>query len=304
MYNLHTLAVFVQVAQAGSFAQAAKRLALSTSAVSKSVLRLEEEIGVKLLTRTTRSVVLTVEGERFLEGAERLLQAAETLSEAFSDTPEAPRGKLVISAPAAFGRKWLTERVLAFMCRYRAVEVELSFEDRQVDLAAEGIDVAIRLGTLGNSANLVARKLFDDRVHTCAAPDYLARHGTPADLDDLERHRAIHYRLRNTGRLFPFMFEIEGEIVRRTLTPALVANSVDAIQQGGEAGIGLVQLPSFLATEPLAEGRLIEVLSAQRCDSFPYSIVYHDRRLVAPRIRAFVDFLVADPPRHHGEGSG
>ncbi|MEO1316838.1 MAG: LysR substrate-binding domain-containing protein, partial [Pseudomonadota bacterium] len=270
---------------------------ISTSACSKAVSRLEEEIGAKLFNRTTRSVSLTVEGERFLDGARRLLDAAETLEEEFSDSIDNPRGRLVISAPAVFGRKLLTERVLSFMCQYEDIEVEMSFEDRQVDLAAEGIDVAIRIGNLGDGANLVARKLFDDQVHTCASPSYLKRHGEPRRVGDLVGHRAIHYRIRNTGRLFPFVFDVGGEAVYETLEPALVANSVDAILQAAEAGIGIAQLPHFLALDALREGRLIEILSDVRFDRFPYSIVYLDRRLVAPRIRAFVDFLASTATR-------
>ncbi|MEO0427291.1 MAG: LysR family transcriptional regulator [Pseudomonadota bacterium] len=297
MYNLQTLSIFAHVAQAGGFAPAAKRLGISTSACSKAVSRLEEEIGAKLFNRTTRSVSLTVEGERFLDGARRLLDAAETLEEEFSDSIDNPRGRLVISAPAVFGRKLLTERVLSFMCQYEDIEVEMSFEDRQVDLAAEGIDVAIRIGNLGDGANLVARKLFDDQVHTCASPSYLKRHGEPRRVGDLVGHRAIHYRIRNTGRLFPFVFDVGGEAVYETLEPALVANSVDAILQAAEAGIGIAQLPHFLALDALREGRLIEILSDVRFDRFPYSIVYLDRRLVAPRIRAFVDFLASTATR-------
>ncbi|MEL7171520.1 MAG: LysR family transcriptional regulator [Pseudomonadota bacterium] len=297
MYNLQTLSIFSQVAKERGFAPAAKRLGLSTSACSKAVTRLEEEIGAKLFNRTTRSVALTVEGERFLEGARRLLEAAETLQEVFSDSIDHPRGRLVVSAPAVFGRKLLTERVLAFMCQFRDVEVEMSFEDRQVDLAAEGIDVAIRIGELGDSAHLVARKLFDDRVYTVASPSYLERKGVPASLDDLDGHRAIHYRVRNTGRLFPFVFDVDGEALRRTLDPALVVNSVDAILQASEAGIGIAQLPSFLVSDALEAGRVVQVLPALRFDRFPYSIVYQDRRLVPPRIRAFVDFLGSSTTR-------
>ncbi|MEM7529096.1 MAG: LysR family transcriptional regulator [Pseudomonadota bacterium] len=297
MYSLQTLSIFAQVAKERGFAPAAKRLGISTSACSKAVTRLEEEIGAKLLTRTTRSVALTVEGERFLEGARRLLEAAEQLQEEFSDSIENPRGRLVVSAPAVFGRKLLTARVLDFMCQYRDVEVEMSFEDRQVDLASEGIDVAIRIGELGDSVNLVARKLFEDRVYTVASPEYLARMGTPSVLDDLDGHRAIHYRVRNSGRLFPFMFDVGGEAVRRTLDPALVVNSVDAILQASEAGIGIAQLPSFLVVEGLETGRVVEVLPKHRYDRFPYSIVYQDRRLVPPRIRAFVDFLASSDTR-------
>ncbi|MEM6422046.1 MAG: LysR family transcriptional regulator [Pseudomonadota bacterium] len=297
MENLQELRIFVNVAQTGSFAGAARLLGVTTSAVSKAVQRLETGIGAKLLTRTTRSVQLTVEGERFLEGARRLLEDADALRAEFTDSLEAPRGRLVISAPAVFGRVWLTERVLAFMCRYQEVDVELMFEDRQVDMATEGVDVAIRIGRLGDGAQIVARKLFEDRVYTCAAPSYLERHGTPQTLEEIGQHRGIHYRVRNTGLLFPFMFDDGGEVARLTLDPVLVGNSVDALRQAAEAGIGIAQLPSFIAVEALASGRLVEIMRDHRLDRFPYSIIYLDRRLVAPRVRAFVDFLVAEPPR-------
>ncbi|MEM6973847.1 MAG: LysR family transcriptional regulator [Pseudomonadota bacterium] len=297
MDSLSDLRVFIAVARASGFAGASRQLGMTTSAVSKSVQRLEGEIGAKLFNRTTRSVALTVEGERFLEGARRLVEGADSLIDDFTDSLEHPRGRLVISAPAVFGRVWLTERVLAFMSRYREVEVELSFDDRQVDLASDGIDIAVRIGALGDGANLVARKLIDDRVYTCVAPRYLESAPVLKRPEDLDAHRAIHYRIRNTGRLFPFMFNVDGQVVRRTLDPVLVANSVDAIMQAAIAGLGLAQLPSFLAIEAINAGRLVEVLQPWRMDAFPYSIIYLDRRLVAPRVRAFVDFLVAEPPR-------
>lgn len=296
MDNLSDLRLFVQVALAGSFAEAARIRGMTNSAVSKAVQRVEHEVGAKLFSRTTRAVALTVEGERLLEGARKLIDDADTLTSEFTDSLEEPRGKLVISAPNVFGRLWLTRRVLAFMCRYQHVEVELKFEDRKVDFMSEGIDVAVRIGDLGDSANLVARKLFDDTIHTCASPAYLERYGMPQKMSDLETHRGIHYRVQSTGLLFPFMFRCEGEMVRRTLDPVLIGNNIEAIQQAAEAGLGLAQLPSFLVVEPLASGRLIEVMTDHRIDTFPYSIVYLDRRLVPPRVRAFVDFLVASPP--------
>lgn len=296
MDNLAALRVFLEVAQAGGFSEAARRFGVSTSSISKSVQRLEDELGAKLLARTTRSVSLTVEGERLALAARQLVDDADNLAAEFSDSLENPRGKLVISAPAVFGRVWLTERVLAFMATYPEVEVELMFEDRQVDLAGEGVDVAIRIGQLGDSPNLVARKLFDDRVYSCASPEYIDRMGMPQTPDDLSRHRGIHYRVRNTGRLFPFMFEVDGEVVRQTLDPVLVGNSVDALKQAAEQGLGIAQLPSFLAREGFASDRLVEVLRDHRMDRFPYSIIYLDRRLVPPRVRAFVDFVVAEPP--------
>ncbi|MEW2917317.1 LysR family transcriptional regulator [Ruegeria sp. ANG10] len=296
MDNLSDLRLFVRVALTESFAAAARIEGMTSSAVSKAVQRVEAEVGAKLFSRTTRSVALTVEGERLLEGARKLLDEAESLKSEFTDSLDEPRGKLVISASAVFGRLWLTRRALSFMCRYKHVEVELRFEDRIVDLASEGIDVAIRIGTLGDSANLVARKLFSDVIHTVAAPSYIERYGHPQRITDLEGHRGIHYRAQNTGRLFPFLFECEGNPIRRTLDPVLVANDIDAIHQATEAGLGIAQLPTYLILDSLAQNRLVKVMEDVRVDSFPYSIVYLDRRLVAPRVRAFVDFLVSNPP--------
>ena len=296
MDSLSDLRVFVQVALAGSFAAASRVLGMTTSAVSKAVQRLEAEVGAKLLSRTTRAVSMTVEGERFLEGARKLLDDADALKSEFTDSLEEPRGKLVVSAPAVFGRVWLIERVLDFMCRFQDVEVELKFEDRIVDFMSEGIDVAIRLGDLGDSVNLVARRLFEDTIHTCAAPSYIERYGQPETLEEIACHRGIHYRVQNTGLLFPFIFDCKGETVRRTLDPVLVGNNIDAIHRAAEAGLGLAQLPSFLVRESFSSGRLVEVMKGHRMERFPYSIVYLDRRLVAPRVRAFVDFLVSEPP--------
>lgn len=253
MDNLSNLKLFVRVALLESFAAAARIEGMTSSALSKAVQRLEAEVGAKLFTRTTRSVGLTVEGERFLEGARKLIDDAEALKAECADSLLEPRGKLVVSASAAFGRAWLTDRILAFMCRYKNVEVELRFEDRIVDLASERIDVAIRVGELGDNANLVARKLFDDPVYTVAAPSYIARNGHPKRFADLEGHRGIHYRAQNSGRLFPFVLECKGNTVRRTLDPVLIGNDVDAIHQAAEAGLEIAQVPSYLVQEVLAQ---------------------------------------------------
>ena len=297
MLSLSNIATFIQVATAGNFAEAAARMGLSTSATSKAVQRLEDDLGVKLFHRTTRSVSLTDEGERFYEGAQRLIDEAEALTAEILNTREAPRGRLVVSAPAVFGRVWLTDKILDFMKLYPEVQVEVNFEDRLADLAADGIDVAVRLGELTDSANLVVRKLFNDHIYTCASPDYVEKYGTPQHVGDFEGHRCIHYRVRNTGRFFPFQFQVDGETIRQTFNPTLVLNSVDAIRRASERGLGISQLPSYLAAEAIREGRLVEVLPENRMTAFPYSLVYLDRRLVSPRIRALVDFLVADPPR-------
>ncbi|MBV6633821.1 MAG: LysR family transcriptional regulator [Alphaproteobacteria bacterium] len=296
MRSLTNVATFVQVANAGSFAEASARLGISTSATSKAVQKLEEELGVKLFHRTTRSVSLTVEGERFFEGASQLLDDMDSLTTEIADSTSEPRGKLVVSAPAVFGRVWLTERVLTFMEKFNQVEIELNFDDRQVDLAADGVDLAVRLGSLADSSNLIARKLMDDTIFTCASPGYIERRGRPDVISDLAQHCCIHYRVKSTGRFFPFIFHCHGETRRETFKPRLVVNSVDATVQAVERGIGIAQLPAFLALPLLQEGRLVEVLKTVRITDFPYNMVYLNRQMVSPRIRALVDFLAADPP--------
>ncbi|MEL6208955.1 MAG: substrate binding domain-containing protein, partial [Pseudomonadota bacterium] len=187
----------------------------------------------------------------------------------------------------------LIEKVVAFMSQYPQVEVELNFDDRNVDLASENIDVAVRIGALGDSANLVARKLFDDEMYTCAAPDYVQSHGAPQRVADLKKHRCMHYRVRTTGRFFPYMFQANGEVVRESFQPVLVANSVDALCQAAISGLGLAQLPSFLALPAIEKGALVEVMPEHRMP-LRYSLIYLDRRLVSPRVRAFVDFMAID----------
>ncbi|MFC3614145.1 LysR family transcriptional regulator [Lutimaribacter marinistellae] len=296
MDDLNELRAFLRVAESGSFAEAARLTGQSTSSISKAVRRLEEKLGVKLLSRTTRSLSRTSEGERLVASARLILDEVDAVESAFNDSAEDPRGKLVISAPEAFGRAWMTERVLAFMARHENVEIELQFDDRIVDLVTEGIDLAIRTGSLGNSPNLIARRFFDDKIHTCAAPAYLEKTGVPQTLKDLDRFRAVYYRNQNTGRLIPFRFKVGDESVPKSIETVLVANSIHTLEQAGAAGLGLVQLPGFIARRSICEGRLVEVLSEFRSPLFRNFIVYPERRLVPPRVRAFADFLIADPP--------
>lgn len=296
--SLANVATFVQVAAAGGFAQAAARMGVSASATSKGVARLEAELGVKLIHRTTRSVSLTPEGERFFEGAQRLLEEMEALTGEITDSAAAPRGRLTISAPSTFGRMWLTGRLVAFKRANPAVDIELIFDDRVVDLAAEAVDVAVRVGPLGDSANLVAKRLYETPIYTVASPDYLAARGAPRSPDALEGHDVLHYRSRATGRIVPFMFERDGAVTRRAFAPALVINNVDALAMAAKRGAGLAQVAVFLAEPMVREGALVEVLGDWRFQRLPISLVYLDRRLVSPRIRALVDFLTADPPRY------
>lgn len=288
--NLTAVSAVVQVAEQGSFADASRVLGLSTSATSKSIGRLEDELGVKLFRRTTRSVSLTPEGERYVEGIRPLLLEMDAVTAEVTDSTLAPRGQLRVSVPAAYGRMVLVPQLFEFSERYPDVQLELSLEDRDVDLAAEQADVAVRAGALPDSANLVARKLFDDPLITCAAPTYLDRQGPPETIEDLKGHNCLNFRNRRTGRPVPWLFAGD---VRMPVSGGLAVDDGEAVGRAAIAGVGISQMPGFMAREALEDGRLIEVLRSHRPPPVQFSALYLDRRLVSPRIRALIDFLVA-----------
>lgn len=291
-----SIAAFVQVAELGAFNEAARALDLSPSATSKAVSRLEEHLGVKLLHRTTRSVSLTPEGERYLEGARKAMTDLSVVGEEVSDTNTVPRGRLKISAPSPMGRLWLADVIAQFMRQWPEVEIELVLADQLSDLAAEGIDLAIRSGGLAESAHLVAKKLYDEDLMVCATPNYWDRVGRPQHPDDLSGHACLNFRAAQTGRLFPWMFSIDGETHCFEANGTFVVDEGEMILAMALKGAGVSQLPSYMAGRYIASEDLEEVLVDFRPPRTQISAMYLDRRLLSPRIRAFVDFLVKHRP--------
>ncbi|WP_299404773.1 LysR family transcriptional regulator [uncultured Roseobacter sp.] len=291
MDSIQSLRTFVTVAETGSFAAAARRLDLSTSATSKSVARLEAVLGVQLFRRTTRSVALTPEGERLLEGLRPVLRDLDALRRDMATATKAPAGRLTVSAPAAFGRMTLIPKLAGFRRDYPDVELELRFEDNLVDLVSEQVDVAIRAGNLNDSTSLIARYLFDDQLVTCAAPTYLDRKGFPQVPDDLDGHDCLAFRNTATGRAAPWFFRDGDELMRLTPDSPVTSNDGESIAQAAIAGLGMAQMPSYMAAAALADGRVIEVLEACRPPPTPFHAVFLDRRLMPSRLRVFIDFL-------------
>lgn len=291
MPPLSGVAAFIQVAETGAFNEAARRLNLSPSATSKAVSRLEDDLGVKLLRRTTRSVSLTPEGERYLEGAKRVLSEMTALGEEVSDTLADPSGRLTVSAPAALGRMWLVGALHDFYSAWPKVDIELSLDDRAVDLAGDAVDVVIRAGRLDDSANLIARRLFLDPLVVCATPRYWNRNGKPRHPDELADHDCLNFRNRRTGRAMPWFFDIEGSTRSYVFDGPLTIDDGEAVGRAAGADLGVSQMPGFMAAEALRAGDLEEVLCDFRPPDVPFTALYLDRRLVSPRIRAFVYFL-------------
>jgi len=289
MDRLAAIEAFVTVAECGSFSQAAERLHASKSVISRQVGALEAELGARLLHRTTRALTLTEAGRSYLERATRILADLAEANASVGQLQAAPRGRLRVNAPVSFGFLHLAPALPDFLARYPDVAVELTMNDRFVDLVDEGFDVAVRIGKLEDSS-LVARKLAPMRRIVGAAPAYLAQRGTPASPDDLTAHECLCYTnlgpsqewrfVRPDGRAWPV--EVRGR---------LHANNGDALRAAALRGFGIAVLPSFLVGRDVQSGALVSVLEDYMPqDSALYAVYPHARHL-SPKVRAFVDFL-------------
>lgn len=284
---------FVRVAETQSFAGASNVLGLSTSAVSKAVARLEADLGVKLLHRTTRSISLTPDGIRFYEGCQQLLVELDLLEAEIQGNRATPRGRLTVSAPVAFGQFCLVPLLQAFTQQFPEITLDISLDDCTVDLADQGIDVVLRTGQLADSANLIARQIVTYPLVVCGSPAYFVQHERPNSPPQLRQHACLNFRNRATGRFYPWLFTLNGKVERYTGSGAVVFDNAGAILRSAIDGLGLSQMPGFLAVEAVSDGKLEEVLSDYRPLEISVWICYLDRRFVSPRIRAFVEFLVS-----------
>lgn len=283
---------FMTVATEGSFARAADRLGVGRSAVSRSVQKLEGQLGARLFSRTTRSMSLTPEGELFFEncrpGVERIQQAMDEMRD-LREGP--PRGQLRISATHGFGRKIIAPLMNEFLLRYPGIGIELMLDERAPDLAVDRIDVAFREGRLDDS-QVIAKQLVPMQMLVCASPDYARRHGLPTSVDELQAHACINRRLPN-GRLRSWDFEVDGR--EHCITPQgdIVLNDDDLIMQAMLDGQGLAQMPGFQVCDALRKGTLVSCLDQFAPDDRGHYLCYLSRRQLPKRIRVFIDFITA-----------
>ncbi|KRD34683.1 LysR family transcriptional regulator [Lysobacter sp. Root916] len=281
---------FIAVATEGSFARAADRLGVGRSAVSRSVQKLEGQLGARLFSRTTRSTSLTSEGELFFEncrpGVERIEQALEDMRD-LREGP--PRGQLRIAATHGFGRKVLAPLMREFRLRYPGIAIELILDEREADLATDRVDVAFRDGRLDDS-QVIAKQLVPMQMFVCASPEYARRHGLPTSVADLDAHACINRRLPN-GRLRSWDFKLEGRAHSLLPTSDLVFNDDDLILQAVLDGQGLAQMPGFQVCDALRQGALRFALNQYAPDDRGHYLCYLSRRQLPKRIRAFIDFV-------------
>ncbi|MEM9428188.1 MAG: LysR family transcriptional regulator [Pseudomonadota bacterium] len=289
MDRLGEMEAFVSVVDQGGFTDAAKKLGVSKSAVSKHVSSLEARLGARLLNRTTRRVSPTEIGLAYYDRAAAVLSGACEADEMVTAMQEAPRGALRVSAPVSFGIGQVSGLVGQFLCRYPDISLNLVFEDRYVELVAEGFDLAIRIGRLEDSS-LRARKLAESRVLIVAAPSYLARQGQPERLEDLAHHRLLHYSNLSTGNFWRLKTRTGDERHVR-VGGRLTANNGESLKKAAESGLGIAQLPSFVLGDAIRAGTLVEVLPDAVADNLGIYAVYPPGRFVQPKLRAFIDFL-------------
>ncbi len=290
MDRIEAMSVFVAVADAKGFAPAARRLKLSPSAVTRLVAALEEHLGVRLLQRTTRSVTLTDAGSRFLERARRIAADVAEAEDAAQAERTVPTGRFSLAAPSVFGRLHVAPVMCAYLAKYPSVVGELLLGDRMANLVEEGIDAAVRIGTLEDSS-LVARTIGATRRVVVAAPKYLARHKKPRSPEELSRHEVIQFT-----SLCPtpeWRFTREARECRVTLSPKYVTNSADAAIGHAELGGGVTMVLAYQVAEAVRHKRLVVLLSDFEPPPLPIQIVYPTSRLLSAKVRAFVDLVAS-----------
>ena len=281
--------VYCSVVENDSLADAARKMNVSPSVVSKHLSALEDRLGVRLLNRTTRRISITEEGTAYYERCKQIITDVAEAEIEVSSAHTAPRGLLKITAPVTFAHRHLTPHLPKFLDMFPEVEVQVQVNDRVVDLVDEGIDLAIRISQLKDSS-LIARRLAPNRRYIAATPEYLERNGTPKSVDDLKDHRLITWPPGNPLNDWHFLIDGVDRIIK--VKGAIAVNEGDAILTTLLAGGGLGMTQEFLAGPFVKEKKLVPLLEEIVREDNPIYAVYPSSRHLSPKVRAFVDFLV------------
>lgn len=297
MDSLTDIAVFNQVVESGSFTAAAERLSLSKGVVSKYVSRLEQRLGARLLNRTTRRLSLTEVGRAFHDRSRRALQEIEDAEIEVSRMQGEPRGVLRINAPMSFGVLHVAPAIPEFLAAYPELSVDMHLDDRKVDVIEGGFDVSIRISDLPDSS-LIARRVGPCRHVVVASPDYLARHGPPRHPSELAAHNIIAYQYQASAH--EWHFQAQGEApVRVSVSGSIQMNNSLALRAALLNGAGITRTPTFVVGRDVQEGALQPLLTSYATLEVSIYLVYPQRQHLAPKVRAFVDFMqnrIADQP--------
>ena len=296
MDTIDGMRTYVGVVSEGSFSRAAERLGMSPQLVSKYVAQLEARLGARLINRSTRKLSITEVGQAYYERCRDVLADIEEMENAVGDEAVAARGTLRINAPMTFGTMHLSRAIAEYQQGQPNVTLDLTLDDRVVDIVSEGYDIAIRIGRMQESS-LVARKLAPVRLVVCAAPEYLAARGTPDVPEDLAEHDCLRHSLSSDADRW--RFRKGDETFDMNVTGSFLANNGDAIRLAALAGRGLALQPTFIVGNDIREGLLQRVLQDYEVDPMGVYAVYAHRKYLSGKVRTFVDYLggyFGDPP--------
>lgn len=291
MDQLSAMRAFVRVVEAGTFSRAADLLDMPKPTVTKQIQQLEAHLRAKLLNRTTRRVTVTMDGAAYYERALRLLGELDELDASMTLAQARPSGRLRVDCSSALAISVIIPALHEFHARYPDIQLDLGLSDRAADLIGENLDCAVRAGEIADQG-LIARRIGDMQLITCASPDYLERFGTPRHPRDLEDgHRVVAYRPALGGRILPLIYQNRTEMIEIAGRYIISLNDGTGYLAAGLAGHGIMQLPSFMAREPIAEGRLVPLLLDWCTAPKPLHIVYPPNRHLSNKVRVFVDWL-------------
>ena len=288
------IGIFVRVVERGGFAAAAAETGLTPSGVSKAVTRLEDRLGVKLLQRTTRRLMMTAEGEMLLARGREILAAIEATEAEVMAARGKPKGSIRVSMGTAYAKHRLAPALPKFRELYPEIDLNVSVADRRVDVIGEQLDVAIRTGALADSS-LIARQLGQSTRVIAASPAYLAKHGEPQQASDLADHACL--LITGFARLSEWPLKVDGKVTPVTVKPAVMCDNADILAEMALAGLGIVRLASFVIEDAIADGRLKPLLvDCHVSEPVPITALMPPGRQHLPRVRAFIDFLLEHAP--------
>lgn len=285
--DTNVLRAYALIVEEGTFSAAASRLGISKSMCSKYISDLEESLGARLLTRSTRSVRPTAIGVEYYNKARQILDLLDEANTCAMTESKLPTGRLRIGSPVSYSLRALQSHILQFLDRYPGIQLESIFDDSKNDLISEGYDAVIRIGELGDTS-LIARRLHSAKCLIVAAPAYLQAHGTPEQPPDLSGHKVLHYS--NMGGAATWPFQKDNELIWQKVHPRFASNNGEIIRAATLAGHGIAYLPEFLIGEDLAAGRLVPIMTGFSRPDLPISIVYPSRKNASAALRAFLEF--------------
>jgi LysR family transcriptional regulator for bpeEF and oprC len=290
MDMLQAMRIFVTVVEQGSFAKAAYSLQMHRPNITREIKNLESYLNVRLLHRTTRKQTLTDAGALFHDRCLHILSAVDETKELFAQAGVVPKGKLRLDLPVTLGKSIIIPALHEFADKYPAIDLIVGTSDQAVDLVAEGVDCVVRIGKLQNSS-LIAKQVGELKMVTCASPGYLARHGQPTTLEDLDHHRAVNYFGGKERRVLEWEFKKETKTIPIKVTSGLQVNDSDALVAGALAGFGLLQALEITVKDHLRDGRLVPVLKDFPRPSKSIWVMYPHRQNLPTQVRLFVEWV-------------